>query len=65
MMTLPSVGANVVLFFMYGSLVIPIIIGILPSSADVDSFHGIGLGEEIYPNYPFAYSILTEPSEDE
>ena len=39
---------------------IPIIVGILPSGADVDSIHGVGLREEIYPNYPVAFSNLTE-----
>jgi hypothetical protein len=39
---------------------IPIIIGILPSAADVDGIHGLGLSDEIYPNYPMAYSNLTE-----
>ena len=65
MMALPSVGANVVISFMNGARGMPIIIGVLPSAADVDSIHGMGLGEEIYPNYPFAYSNLTEQSEDE
>jgi hypothetical protein len=65
MMALPGVGANVVVSFMNGSRGMPIIIGVLPSAADVDSIHGVGLGEEIYPNYPWAYSNLTEQSEDE
>ena len=65
MMALPGVGANVVVSFMNGVRGMPIIIGVLPSAADVDSIHGIGLGEEIYPNYPFAYSNLTEQAEDE
>jgi len=65
MMSLPGVGANVVVSFMNGSRGMPIIIGVLPSAADVDSIHGMGLGEEIYPNYPWAYSNLTEQSEDE
>lgn len=65
MMALPGVGANVVVSFMNGVRGMPIIIGVLPSAADVDSIHGIGAGEEIYPNYPFAYSNLTEQSEDE
>ena len=65
MMALPSVGANVVVSFMNGVRGMPIILGILPSAADVDSIHGLGLGDEIYPNYPFAYSNLTQESEDE
>lgn len=65
MMALPGVGANVVVSFMNGVRGMPIIIGVLPSAADVDSIHGLGLGEEIYPNYPGPYSNLTEQSEDE
>ncbi len=63
MMSLPSVGANVVVSFMNGVRGMPIIIGVLPSAADVDSIHGMGLGSEIYPNYPFAYSNLKGPNE--
>ena len=63
MMSLPSVGTTVVVSFMNGVRGMPIIIGILPSAADVDSIHGLGLSEEIYPNYPFAYSNLTAPHE--
>jgi len=65
MMALPSVGANVVVSFMNGVRGMPIIIGVLPSAADVDSIHGLGLAEEIYPNYPFAYSNIEGQSEDE
>ena len=65
MMSLPSVGTTVVVSFMNGVRGMPIMIGVLPSAADVDSIHGLGLSEEIYPNYPFAYSNLTEQSEDE
>ena len=65
MMALPGVGATVVVSFLGGSNGKPIIIGVLPSAADVDSIHGLGLADEIYPNYPFAYSNLTEQSEDE
>ncbi len=65
MMALPSVGANVIVSFVNGVRGMPIILGVLPSAADVDSIHGLGLGNEIYPNYPFAYSNLTEQSEDE
>lgn len=65
MMSLPSVGATVVVSFLNGSRGMPIIIGVLPSAADVDSIHGLGLSEEMYPSYPFAYSNLTEQSEDE
>jgi len=63
MMSLPGVGANVVVSFMNGVRGMPIIIGVLPSAADVDSIHGMGLGCEIYPNYPFAYSNLKGPNE--
>ncbi len=63
MMSLPSVGANVVVSFMNGVRGMPIIIGILPSAADVDSIHGMGNSNEIYPNYPFAYSNLKGPNE--
>jgi hypothetical protein len=62
-MSLPSVGANVVVSFMNGVRGMPIIIGILPSAADVDSIHGMGNSNEIYPNYPFAYSNLKGPNE--
>ncbi len=65
MMSLPGVGANVVVSFMNGVRGMPIIIGVLPSAADVDSIHGIGLGEEIYPNYPSVYSNIKKQSEDE
>ena len=60
MLALPSVGSTVVVSFMGGKRGMPIIVGILPSGADVDSIHGIGLREEMYPNYPLAYSNLTE-----
>ena len=63
MMSLPSVGANVIVSFINGVRGMPIILGVLPSAADVDSIHGLGLGEEMYPNYPFAYSNLKEPNE--
>ena len=63
MMALPGVGANVVVSFMNGVRGMPIVIGVLPSAADVDSIHGIGLGDEMYPNYPFAYSNLKGPDE--
>jgi len=62
MMSLPGVGSTVVVSFMNGKRGIPIIIGVLPSGADVDSIHGIGIRNEIYPNYPVAYSNLTEAS---
>jgi len=65
MMSLPSVGATVIVAFMNGLRGDPIILGVLPSQGDVDSIHGIGLREEIYPNYPFAYSNLTQESENE
>jgi len=63
MMSLPGVGANVVVSFMNGVRGMPIVIGVLPSAADVDSIHGMGLSKEIYPNYPFAYSNLKGPNE--
>ena len=63
MMALPGVGATVVVSFINASRGMPIIVGVLPTAADVDSIHDIGNG--IYPNYPFAYSNLTEESEDE
>lgn len=64
MMALPSVGSTVVVSFVNGQRGMPIIIGILPSGADVDAIHGIGMTDEIYPNYPVAYSNLTERSEE-
>lgn len=63
MMSLPSVGANVVVSFMNGVRGMPIVLGVIPSAADVDSIHGLGLGDEMYPNYPFAYSNLKGPNE--
>lgn len=65
MLALPSVGANVVVGFMNGMRGEPIILGTLPGQGDVESIHGIGLRDEIYPNYPFAYSNLTQESENE
>ena len=62
-MSLPSVGANVVVSFMNGVRGMPIVLGVIPSAADVDSIHGMGLGDEMYPNYPFAYSNLKGPNE--
>ena len=61
MLSLPGVGATVVVSFLNGSRGMPIIVGVLPTAADVDSLHDVGNG--IYPNYPFAYSNLTGPSE--
>ena len=63
MMSLPGVGATVVVSFLNASRGMPIIVGILPTAADVDSIHDVSNG--IYPSYPFAYSNLTEESEDE
>jgi hypothetical protein len=60
MMSLPGVGSTVVISFMGGKRGMPIIIGVLPSGADIDSIHGVGLIDEIYPNYPVAFSNLTE-----
>jgi len=62
MMALPGVGSTVVVSFMNGKRGMPIIIGVVPSGADVDSIHGIGIGDEIYPNYPGPFSNLTEAS---
>ena len=56
MMSLPGVGSTVVVSFMGGKRGMPIIVGVLPSGADVDSIHGVGLKDEIYPNYPGPYS---------
>ena len=63
MMSLPGVGSTVVVSFIGGKRGMPIIVGILPSGADVDSIHGVGFRDEIYPNYPFAYSNLKGPDE--
>ena len=60
MMSLPGVGSTVVISFMGGKRGMPIIVGVLPSGADIDSIHGVGLIDEIYPNYPVAFSNLTE-----
>jgi len=64
MMSLPSVGTTVVVTFINGKRGMPIIIGVLPSGADVDAIHGIGIGDEIYPNYPTAFENLTQRSEE-
>tara|TARA_R110000764_G_scaffold142528_2_gene230548 strand:+ start:4469 stop:5110 length:642 start_codon:yes stop_codon:yes gene_type:complete len=64
MMSLPGVGSTVVVSFMNGKRGMPIILGVLPSGADVDSLHGVGLGDETYPNYPTFYSNATEQSEE-
>jgi hypothetical protein len=64
MMSLPGVGSTVIVSFINGQRGMPIVIGVLPSGADVDSIHGIGIGDEIYPNYPVAFSNLTERSEE-
>ena len=66
MMSLPGVGSSVVVSFMNGKRGMPIIIGVLPSGADVDSIHGVGVkigtdGKEIYPNYPLAFGSLKGP----
>lgn len=58
MMALPSVGATVVVSFINNERSMPIILGVLPSVADVESVHGVGFNEEVYPNYPMAYSNL-------
>ena len=60
MMSLPGVGSTVVVSFIGGKRGMPIIVGVLPSGADIDSIHGVGLIDEIYPNYPVAFSNLTE-----
>jgi hypothetical protein len=65
MMSLPGVGASVVVSFINGQRGTPIIIGVLPSIADVASIHGVGLEDEVYPNYRFAYSNKKAESEDE
>lgn len=60
MMSLPGVGASVVVSFINGQRGTPIIIGVLPSIADVASIHGVGLEDDVFPNYPFAYSNKKE-----
>ena len=57
-MSMPGVGSTVVITFMNGKRGMPIIVGMLPGQADVDSIHGLGLAEEIYPNYPTFYSNI-------
>ncbi len=59
-MSLPGVGASVVVSFINGQRGTPIILGVLPSIADVASIHGVGLEDDIFPNYPFAYSNIKE-----
>lgn len=59
-MSLPGVGSTVVVSFINGTRSMPIILGILPGNADVESIHGVGFREEVFPNYPMAYSNLTE-----
>jgi len=60
MMSLPGVGASVVVSFINGQRGTPIILGVLPSIADVASIHGVGLEDDVFPNYPFAYSNKKE-----
>ena len=36
----------------------PIVLGILPGAADINSIAGVGTADEIYPNTPLAYSNL-------
>lgn len=62
MMALPSVGATVVVSFINNERSMPIILGVLPSVADVESVHGVGFNEEVYPNYSMAYSNLNSES---
>lgn len=63
MMSLPSVGATVLISFLNGQRGTPIILGVVPGTADVASIHGVGLRDEVFPNYPVAYSNLAEISE--
>ena len=58
MMALPSVGATVVVSFINNERSMPIVLGVIPSVADVESVNGVGFNEEVYPNYPMAYSNL-------
>lgn len=62
MMALPSVGATVVVSFINNERSMPIVLGVIPSVADVESIHGVGFNEEVFPNYPMAYSNLTSES---
>lgn len=62
MMALPSVGATVVVSFINNERSMPIILGVIPSVADVESVHGVGFSEEVYPNYSMAYSNLNSES---
>tara|TARA_R110002167_G_scaffold172192_5_gene370494 strand:+ start:5076 stop:6281 length:1206 start_codon:yes stop_codon:yes gene_type:complete len=62
MMALPSVGATVVVSFINNERSMPIILGVIPSVADVESVHGVGFNEEVYPNYSMAYSNLNSES---
>lgn len=64
MMAIPGVGATVVVSFINNERSMPIILGILPSVADVESIQGVGFQEEVFPNYPMAYSNLTSQSEN-
>ncbi len=59
MLATPRVGATVILSFIHGMREEPIVLGILPGAADINSIAGVGTADEIYPNTPLAYSNLT------
>jgi len=59
-MSLPGVGATVVISFLNGQRGTPIILGVVPGVADVASIHGVGLRDEVFPNYPWVFSNLAE-----
>jgi hypothetical protein len=58
MLATPRVGATVILSFIHGMREEPIVLGILPGAADINSIAGVGTADEIYPNTPLAYSNL-------
>ncbi|MDB4396167.1 hypothetical protein N9Z65_00980 [bacterium] len=59
MLSKPGVGSTVVVSFLNNQRSMPVVLGILPSVADVKSIHGLGDSAEVYPNYAGAYSNLT------
>lgn len=62
MISYPRKDATVVVSFLHGLRGNPIILGYYLGATNLDSISDVGNG--IYPDVPFAYSNLTESSED-
>lgn len=62
MLSYPRKDSTVIVSFLNGLRGNPIILGYYVSEANFDSIASVGNG--IYPNVPFAYSNLTDQSED-